>query len=327
MKLLSRLFGKPAEPVPPPAAPATAPASAPVAAPAPPVVDPGEHERQLRAIAAGELEPAALAGLAVDGPTTRVRQAAAAAITDPATWDELLPRLRGRDKAAYKLVKQRVDARAAERRAAELAAEEAAAACASLERLANRAWDATYPTSLAVLEARWQALPAIVDGGVRERGARALERAREAAAAHERELARLVAERTAERAASEAREREREAERLAQQEAAARRAAADADERAAADAARSAEAAERSTREAAATQALGEIASLIRLGGAPSPAATRARRRACASRWRNRWRQPRHCLRRSHAASRSSTHGSTSCGSGRTTSPRPSASS
>ena len=113
MKLLSRLFGKSPAPTPAPAAAEFVVAPAPVAAPPPPAVDPAEHEQLLRSIGAGELDAAELARLAVDGATTRVRQAAAAAITDPAAWDELLPRLRGRDKAAYKLVKQRVDARAA----------------------------------------------------------------------------------------------------------------------------------------------------------------------------------------------------------------------
>lgn len=264
MKLLSRLFGKSPAPTPAPAAAEFVVAPAPVAAPPPPAVDPAEHEQLLRSIGAGELDAAELARLAVDGATTRVRQAAAAAITDPAAWDELLPRLRGRDKAAYKLVKQRVDARAAERRAAGQAADEAAAACASLERLAGRAHDATYATSLAVLEARWRALPPIADDAVRQRGERALERAHEVVAAHERELARQAAE----RAAEQARERERAAAEQAQREAAAQRAAAEASERAAAEQARAAEAAERSAREAAGAQAHGEIASLVRLSGA-----------------------------------------------------------
>ena len=80
------------------------------------------------------MAPAELVRVAVEGPTSRVRQAAAAAIEDPALWYELLPRLRGRDKAAYKLIKQRTDALLAEQRNADQAALEAAALCASIAR-------------------------------------------------------------------------------------------------------------------------------------------------------------------------------------------------
>ena len=87
-------------------------------------------------------DPAALARLAVDGPSSRVRQAAAAAIDDPAQLHELLPRVRGKDKAVYKLIKQKCDAldrRASARR--KNAAREAADLCASLERHGTRAHD------------------------------------------------------------------------------------------------------------------------------------------------------------------------------------------
>jgi hypothetical protein len=271
MKLLSRLFGKSPAPPPAPAVPAPV-AATPPPAPPPPAVDPAEHEQQLRAIAAGSVEPAELARLAVDGPTTRVRQAAAAAIVDPALWDELLPRLRGKDKAAYKLVRQRADERLAGQRQAEQAASEAAATCASLERLANRPHDAAYAVSLSLLAARWQALPAIADEAVRERGAQALGRCHEVVATHERELARVAAERAAEAARARELEAERQALRQAAAEQAATQAAAEAGAQAAAEAdaeeARATAAEAREDRRAALLQAHGEIASLIRLGAA-----------------------------------------------------------
>jgi hypothetical protein len=267
MKLLSRLFGQTPAPPPAPATPAPVEAAAPPVPP-PPAVDPAEHEQQLRAIAAGELEPAELARLAVDGPTTRVRQAAAAAIDDPALWDALLPRLRGKDKAAYKQVKQRADARLAERRQAEQAANEAAAVCGSLERLANRPHDAAYAVSLELLATRWQALPAIADGAVRERGAGALARCLEVVAARERELARVAAEHEAAAARARELEAERQAQRQAAAEQAAAQAAAEAGAQAEADDARASEAEALADRRAAESQAHGEITSLVRLGTA-----------------------------------------------------------
>lgn len=269
MKLLSRLFGKaPAAPAPEPAPPPPA-AAAPVAAPALPSVDPAEHEQQLRAIESGTLALDELVRLAVDGPTTRLRQAAAARVDDPARWQDLLPRLRVRDKEAYKLIKQRSDALLEARRQAGRVAEETSALCSSLERHATRAVDAGYATTLSILEGRWLALPADgVDAALRGRGEHALARCRETLAAHQRELARLAAE----RAAAEEQARARDLQDRAEREAAAERAATEARTRAEADAARLAEAAATAQaadeRRSAEAQAHAEIGSLIRLGTA-----------------------------------------------------------
>jgi hypothetical protein len=106
MKLLSRLFRKP----PPAPQPAPPPVRVEPAPPAPPAVEPAEQSRLLKSIADRTLDPAELSRLAVEGPTSRVRQAAAAAIDDPAQLHELLPRLRGKDKSVYKLIKHKCDA-------------------------------------------------------------------------------------------------------------------------------------------------------------------------------------------------------------------------
>jgi hypothetical protein len=210
------------------------------------------------------MAPAELAQLAVEGPTTRVRQAAAAAIDDPALWYDLLPRLRGRDKAAYKLIRQRTDALLAEQRSLEQAALEADALCTSIERHSTRAHDALYEATLSLLTARWQALPDTVDAGVRQRAVKALERCLENIAAHDREVARQVALREAD----EARARELAAELLALRQAEAEQAAADASARAAAEQARAAEVRALADRHATEAEAQGEIVSLIRLSGA-----------------------------------------------------------
>ncbi len=261
MKLLSRLFRKAPTPVPPPPAPATPPVDASLPSPA---VDPAEHEQLLRAIASGSVDSAELLRWAVDGPTTRVRQAAAAAIDDPALWHDLLPRLRGKDKAAYKLIKQRTDARLAALRKVGQTAQESAALCVAIEKQATRPHDAGYADTLASLRSRWQSLPEILDAEIRLRGQQALERCHETLAAHAREVARLATEREAD----EARARTRDEALQALQLFAAAQAASDASAEAAAAETRAAETQARVDQQAAETQAQGEIASLIRLSGA-----------------------------------------------------------
>ena len=212
-------------------------------------------------------DPTVLAKLAVEGPSSRVRQSAAAAIDDPAQLHELLPRLRGKDKSVYRLIKQKCDALNAERRKAEDAAREADELCASLERHGTRAHDSLYAAALAALTERWRALPARPDPGIEQRGEQAIERCREVIASHERDVAdraaARAAEREAEQQAREARERELEVER----QAAAERAEARAHALAEAAAAREAEEHARAELRAAETQAQREIGSLIRLAG------------------------------------------------------------
>ncbi len=263
MKLFSRLFRTP----PPPPTPVAEPPPL-KAEPAPLAVDPEEQQQLLRAIESGTLESAELVRLAVEGQTTRLRQAAATGIQDPAAWQALLPRLRGRDKAAYKLIKGRLDALLAEQRNLALARSDAEALCATMERFAAKPFDALFAPTLSLYTARWQALPPGIDAEIRQRGQLALERGQEVIAARERELERLAAE----HAAEQVRARALEAELLAQQQAAEEQAAIDAREQAAADLAREAEVLAEtqalSEKQTADAQSHAEIASLIRLCGA-----------------------------------------------------------
>lgn len=263
MKLLSRLFRTP----PPPPAAIVEP-SLPAPEPAPPAVDPEQQRQLLQAIESGAMDSAELLRLAVEGQTTRLRQAAAAAIHDPASWQVLLPRLRGRDKAAYKLIKARQDALLAEQRNQVQARNDAEALCASIEKLATKPHDAFFAPALSLYTVRWQALATGLDAAMLQRGQLALDRCQQVIAVHEREAERMAAE----RAAEQARATVREAELLAQQQAAEEQAAADASEQAAAEEAREAEAQAQtqaqSEKQAADAQALAEILSLIRLSGA-----------------------------------------------------------
>jgi len=260
MKMLSRLFRNP----PPPPAPVAAEPPPPPPEPAAPAVDPQEQQQQLRAIESGAMDAAELMRFAVEGQTTRLRQAAAAQIQDPQLWQALLPRLRGRDKEAYKLIKQRHDALLAQQRSEAQVRSDAEALCGAIEKIVAKPFDAMYAPTLEVYTARWQAAPGGMDAGIRERGERALERGREVVAAHEREVARIAAE--------QAQARTREAERLAQQQAAEEQAAIEAREQALAAQAREAEAEAEaqahSEKQAVEAQAHGEILSLIRLSGA-----------------------------------------------------------
>jgi len=268
MKLFSSLFRT----APSPPATVAVDSPAPTPEPAAPPVDPQEQQKLLHAIESGSLESAEIVRLAVEGQTTRLRQAAAAAIQDPALWQTLLPQLRGRDKAAYKLIKQRVDALLAEQRNVAQTRSDAEALCASIEKLAAKPYDAMFASTLSSYAARWQALPAGFDAETRQRGQLALERGQEVIAAQERELARIAAERAAEQTRAQA----LEAELLAQQQAAEERAAIEASEASIADQAREAQALDEalvqtqamSDKQAADAEAQAEIVSLIRLSGA-----------------------------------------------------------
>jgi hypothetical protein len=260
MKLLSRLFGS----QPPPSETVAAEPPPPPPEPAPPVIEPEEQQALLRSIESGAMESAELMRLAVEGQTTRLRQAAASQLQDPAQWQELLPRLRGRDKAAYKLIRERLDALHAGRREQVQATNDAEALCATIEKLATKPFDALFEPAVSVYVARWRALPAGIDAGILQRGEQALSRCQEAIAAHQRERERIAAE--------AARERELEAQRRAEQQAAGEQAAIQAREQAAAQAAREAEARAAadalSEQQAAEAQVHAQIRSLIRLSGA-----------------------------------------------------------
>ena len=130
----------------------------------------------------GALEPAELSRLAVEGPTTRVRQAAAAAIDDPALLARAAAAAARQGQGGLQADQAEVRCAAGGRaRRPQAAAQEAAALCESLERHAARAHDSLYEATLASLATRWQALAAPVRRrrpAARTAGARALPRGR-----------------------------------------------------------------------------------------------------------------------------------------------------
>ncbi|MDH4105853.1 MAG: hypothetical protein OEV39_07060, partial [Gammaproteobacteria bacterium] len=138
-------------------------------------------------------DPGELTRLALEGSSSRVRQAAAERIVDPAQLHNLLPRVRGKDKSVYRILKRKCDLLLAEQRQADAIAQEAKAVCESLERHALRPYDGLYTAIVESLTARWRALPEAIDDDVRARGDQALLRCEATLDAHAKEVAALAA--------------------------------------------------------------------------------------------------------------------------------------
>jgi hypothetical protein len=174
--------------------------------------DPERLPRALASIDEAERSP-----LVFGGSSSRIRQLAAQSISDPAELRLLLRQGHGKDKNAYKIIREKCDALNAEQHTVEKARGDAIRACESLERQAHRIYETVYEPTLRHFHARWQELEAHAAPDVRERAARAIERCEQIVAEH-----RLRVEREAgEAAAREARETERaEAIRLAEHESA-----------------------------------------------------------------------------------------------------------
>ncbi len=141
MSLITRIFGKTPPPAPEPDAPPQA-----ARAESPPRPDPAirakEEETTLaQALAAGDM--AAVGRWVLEGSSTRIRQQAAQAITDPELLRELIRATRGgNDKNVYRiLTTKRDELLAASRHEQELKAE-LEAASGALARHAERPHDA-----------------------------------------------------------------------------------------------------------------------------------------------------------------------------------------
>jgi hypothetical protein len=144
--------------------------------------------------------------LVINGTTSRIRQLAAQRIEDPAQLKELLNQLRGKDKSAYKIIKQKCDAlHAEERRIAQIQID-IDAAHASLERHSHRVYDAVYEPTFKHFAARWRTLEPQAAPEILERARQAIGRCQEIIAEHVRKLAHKAAEESHQAAARAARE-------------------------------------------------------------------------------------------------------------------------
>src|SRR3954470_3628906 len=233
MSLFSRLFRR----APPsPAVPET-PARQPVpqARPAVPAADrareAAQEEASLQA-AIDRNDAETIARLVVAGKSTKVRQLAAQAVSDPAQLRDLIRDVRGgNDKSVYKILTSKRDTQLAESRKQEQLQEEINTAASAVERHSHRPYDALFGPTLDQLEIRWQAVAGQASAEVVDRVRQAIDRSREVIASHLRQIA-VEASRqlAAENAAAEA-QRIREAEQKEAAAAAAERAQADAEAR------------------------------------------------------------------------------------------------
>jgi hypothetical protein len=206
------------------------------------------------------LDPARVAQLAVESPSSRVRQSAAEAVEDPAQLKQLLKQVRNKDKNVYKIVKQKCDALNAEQRKAAQIANEVESLCASLERHSHKIYDPLYTPAFELLESRWRSLVPPPSSAMEQRARGAVERCREVIAEHGRQLAQQAARAAAQQTARENHERaQHEAE-----EAALAQSAAEAQLRTEAALLREAEQAALAAQQAADEQLIRRLTGLIR---------------------------------------------------------------
>ena len=223
MSLLSRLFGQK-----PPAADAPAVSKPQAPVDTPPRPDPAvrarEEEASLsQAIAAGD--PAAVGKWVLEGSSTRIRQMAARAITDPDQLRDLIRATRhGNDKAVHRILTTARDEQLAATRRTQQQQAEVDAAAAAIARHAERPVDASYAARLAQLETQWRTVAPHASPDAQRQVDQHLERAREALELHRKALeAKAEEQRVAALAADEAR-RQRELETQAAESAAAEQA-------------------------------------------------------------------------------------------------------
>jgi len=201
-------------------------------------------------------DPMQAAQLAVEGPSSRLRQTAAEAVEDPVQLRQLLKQVRNKDKSVYKILKQKCDALNAEDLKAAEIAREVSALCASLERHSHRICDASYTSAFEQLNAQWRSLTTPPSADIELRAEQAIDRCREVIAEHLRQVAQQAAEQAAQLAAQQAAHDADERALQAARKAASAQAAADAQLRK--------EATARAEKLAAEEQVLRQIGGLIR---------------------------------------------------------------
>jgi uncharacterized protein DUF349 len=213
-------------------------------------------------------DPAQLAQLVVEAPSSRLRQLAAERVHDPMQLRQLLQQVRNKDKSVYKILKQKCDALNAEDRKAREIKNEIEGLCALLERHAQRTYDSFFTSAFEHLKTRWHSLTAQPAADVEQRAKQAIESCREIIEAHQRQAARQAAEAAALEAARELQAREQEAAEAAAQTVAVAQAEADARLREAAALIREAEERERAEKRAAQEQLFRQIGGLTRMANA-----------------------------------------------------------
>ena len=135
--------------------------------------------------------------LAIDGPSTRLRQLAAEKIEDPPRLKQLLRHARGKDKNVFKIIKRKVDALNAEQRKAEEAEAHIVALGEAIERHSYKPFDGAFIATVDHFNTQWNAVAEQAPPELQVRVKQAIERSREAIANHLRVIAAHAAQVTA----------------------------------------------------------------------------------------------------------------------------------
>lgn len=210
------------------------------------------QERVAEFIGQGVVDCEVICQLVIEGPSSRIRQQAAEAVSDPLQLRRLIRDVRGKDKNVYRILKQKCDALLADERQAAQIQSDIAAVCAALERHAHWPYDALYAPTFEHLQERWSALAAYALPQDRQRAEAALTTCAETIA----QQLQQAAEQAAREAEIEAAKKQRALEKAAQAEAAAAAAAE-------AEAARQAQEQSRAEQREAEAQAVRQLGGLI----------------------------------------------------------------
>lgn len=180
-----------------------------------------EEEALRAAIAAGDSH--SVARLVIEGASTKIRQSAAEAVSDPAQIRRLIRDVRGADKNVFKILTRKRDALLAQERELERRQAEINAAAEAIERHSRRPYDPLFTPTLEQLENRWQAVAAHAEADIARKTQEAIDRSREVIAQHLQQLAAEAARELAAANAAALVQRRREQEEKAAAAAAAER--------------------------------------------------------------------------------------------------------
>lgn len=143
-------------------------------------------------------DPEVFAQLAIEGPSTRLRQLAAERIEDPELLRRVLKEARGgKDKNVFKIIKGKCDALNAQQREAEEAHAALIALGESIERHSFKPFDGAFLATLNHLNTQWTAVSGQAPPELQARVAKALERGSAAIDQHLRMVAAQAAQASA----------------------------------------------------------------------------------------------------------------------------------
>ena len=137
-----------------------------------------EPQRLEQAVAAST-DQEFLQRLVLEGPTARLRQAAAENVHEPARLKQLLKDARNKDKNVYKIIKRKCDEIAQrQKQQAELQAS-IVSLCESIERHSKKPFDAVFTATVEHLSTQWIQVASSAPSDIAARATAAMETARE----------------------------------------------------------------------------------------------------------------------------------------------------